>query len=234
MICGELITLNNSDSFSSLEWKFIHHDDSVIGTTMTLASKGDHADIAFDDQGRCISGLTKKQYISQGRVVDPFKALGVVLVQPENPSEPIYRNEIEVEHIMGKHILISVENDGIRYEENPIEAIEMIGSGLVRGVNITDIVGRDNLDFSTALSLMKYYDKRMGRKAWTANEMVVHQKAYPLGIKSNKQTALAWGMNEGDLFKCEPYLQKQTKEGSHEMYTPSMSDIFANDWYVIE
>lgn len=234
MIIGELIVLNNSDSFSSLEWKFIAEDGSVIGTTLTLASKGDHADISFNEKGSCISGLTKAQYLSQGRVVDPFKTLGIVLVQPHNESEPIYRTEVDVDHIIGNYILISVENDKVKVDEKPIESVEVIGSTTVRALDINDIIGYKDLDFSVAIALLKYHHKRLGRKAWSANEFLVHQKAYPNGISCNKQTAEAWGMQEGDLFKCEPYLQKQTKEGSHEMYTPTMGDIFAHDWYVVE
>ena len=59
---------------------------------------------------------------------------------------------------------------------------------------------------------------------------VVYQKGYPNGIPCNKQTAEAWGMKEGDLFKCEPYLQIKTVDGSHAMWVPSIRDILADDW----
>lgn len=56
----------------------------------------------------------------------------------------------------------------------------------------------------------------------------------PEGIPCNKQTAEAWGMNEGDLFKCEPYLQINTVDGSHAMWVPSIRDCLAEDWVVVE
>ena len=59
---------------------------------------------------------------------------------------------------------------------------------------------------------------------------VVYQKGYPNGIPCNMQTAKAWGLNEGDLFKCEPYLQIKMTNGSHAMWVPSINDILAEDW----
>ncbi len=49
---------------------------------------------------------------------------------------------------------------------------------------------------------------------------VVYQKGYPQGIPCNKQTAEAWGLNEGDLFVCNPYLQIRCVDGSHSMWVP--------------
>ena len=58
------------------------------------------------------------------------------------------------------------------------------------------------------------------------------QKGYPDGIPCNKQTADAWGMEEGELFKCEPYMQINTVQGSHSIWVPSITDLFAADWVV--
>lgn len=77
--------------------------------------------------------------------------------------------------------------------------------------------------------------KKVARKGWNANGLfIVYQKGYPEGITCNKQTAEAWGMNEGDLFKCEPYLQINTVHGSHAMWVPSIGDALAEDWYIVE
>lgn len=77
--------------------------------------------------------------------------------------------------------------------------------------------------------------KKIARNGWNGKGMfVVYQKAYPDGIPCNKQTAEAWGMNEGDLFKCEPYLQIKNVNGSHSMWVPSINDIFAQDWVIVE
>lgn len=76
--------------------------------------------------------------------------------------------------------------------------------------------------------------EKIFRLGWNGKGMfVVYQKGYPQGIPSNKQTAEAWGHNEGDLFKVEPYLQIRTAQGTHAMWVPSTGDILANDWEVI-
>lgn len=75
---------------------------------------------------------------------------------------------------------------------------------------------------------------KMQRKGWNGKGMfIVYQKGYPNGIPCNKQTAEAWGMQEGDLFKCEPYLQLKMVNGSHSMWVPSINDILADDWEVV-
>ena len=88
-------------------------------------------------------------------------------------------------------------------------------------------------DFSMALNHVKNGSK-IARAAWeNPNVFVVYQKAYPDGIPCNKQTAEAWGMNEGDKFVCNPYLQIQNADGSHSMWCPTIEDVLANDWQVI-
>lgn len=85
-------------------------------------------------------------------------------------------------------------------------------------------------DFSVALEVLRFGGK-IYRKGWNGKGMfVVYQKGYPDGIACNKQTAEAWGINEGDIFKCEPYLQIQMVNGSHSMWVPSVNDLFAEDW----
>lgn len=77
--------------------------------------------------------------------------------------------------------------------------------------------------------------EKIFRLGWNGKGMfVVYQKGYPEGIPSNKQTAEAWGHNEGDLFKVEPYLQIKTAQGTHAMWVPSTGDILANDWEYIK
>lgn len=91
----------------------------------------------------------------------------------------------------------------------------------------------ERMDFSDALRQVKA-GKRIAREGWNGKGMfVVYQKAYPQGIPCNKQTAIAWGLNEGDLFKCEPYLQIKMANGSHSMWVPSINDVLAEDWYVV-
>nr|DAO30458.1 MAG TPA: Protein of unknown function (DUF2829) [Caudoviricetes sp.] len=72
------------------------------------------------------------------------------------------------------------------------------------------------------------------RQCWKENEFIVLQPRYPDGIKCNKNTANAWGIEEGSLFKCAPYLQFQSSDGMHYMWTPSTEDLFANDWVHVD
>ena len=91
-----------------------------------------------------------------------------------------------------------------------------------------------NRDFSTALDWLKRGEK-ISRKGWNGKNMfVVYQKGYPDGIPCNKNTAEAWGMKEGELFKCEPYLQIKMVNGSHAMWVPSINDVLSNDWEIYE
>ena len=88
------------------------------------------------------------------------------------------------------------------------------------------------LNFSEALEQVKAGNK-ITRIGWNGKGMfVVYQNGYLQGIPCNKQTAIAWGMNEGDLFKCEPYLQIKMASGSHAMWVPSINDVLAEDWLI--
>lgn len=86
------------------------------------------------------------------------------------------------------------------------------------------------MNFENALSALKS-GKKMARSGWNGKGMfVVKQKGYPEGIPCNKNSAEAWGMKEGDLFKCNPYFQIRNVDGSHSMWVPSCGDLFAEDW----
>ena len=92
----------------------------------------------------------------------------------------------------------------------------------------------NSMDFSDALRAVKS-GKKIQRLGWNGNGMfVVYQKGYPDGIPCNMQTAIAWGMQEGELFKCEPYLQIRMANGSHSMWVPSINDCLAEDWIILE
>ena len=89
------------------------------------------------------------------------------------------------------------------------------------------------MKFGQAIEEMKA-GKKVTRKGWNGKGMfVVYQKGYPNGIPCNKQTAEAWGLNEGDLFIVRPYMQLRTADGSHAMWAPSGSDALAEDWLII-
>ncbi len=92
----------------------------------------------------------------------------------------------------------------------------------------------DGMTFGLATEAAKKGHK-IARAGWNGKGMfVVHQKGYPQGIPCNKQTAEAWGMNEGDLFICQPYLQIKNVDGSHGMWVPSINDTLAEDWMIFD
>ena len=91
----------------------------------------------------------------------------------------------------------------------------------------------DGMSFGLAIEAVKK-GHRIARAGWNGKGMfVVYQKGYPEGIPCNKQTAEAWGMNEGDLFVCNPYLQIKNVNGSHSMWVASINDILADDWEIV-
>lgn len=96
-----------------------------------------------------------------------------------------------------------------------------------------DEVPTINLTFGDALRAVKE-GYAIAREGWNGKGMfVVFQKGYPQGITCNKQTAEAWGMQEGEKFYCNPYLQIKQVNGSHSMWVPSIGDCLATDWRVV-
>ena len=91
-----------------------------------------------------------------------------------------------------------------------------------------------DMTFGMAVEAMKKGYK-LARANWYGKGLfVVYQKGYPQGISCNKQTAEAWGMNEGDLFICNPYMQIKQADGSHSMWAPSVGDVLAEDWMIVD
>ena len=103
----------------------------------------------------------------------------------------------------------------------------------VEGIN-DPLAYTKGMAFGDAIQAAKM-GKRIARKGWNGNNMsVAYQKGYPDGIPCNENTANAWGMEVGELFKCRPYLQMRCADGSFQMWTASQSDILADDWYIVE
>lgn len=79
----------------------------------------------------------------------------------------------------------------------------------------------DAMSFGMAIEAMKK-GYRVARQGWNGKNMsVAYQKGYPDGIPCNKNTAEAWGMEEGELFKCRPYLQMRCADGTFQMWLAS-------------
>lgn len=104
---------------------------------------------------------------------------------------------------------------------------------VVEGIN-DPLFFTDGMTFGDAIQAAKM-GKRIARRGWNGKNMsVAYQKGYPDGIPCNENTAKAWGMEVGELFKCRPYLQLRCADGSFQMWTASQSDILADDWYIVE
>ena len=153
-------------------------------------------------------------------------------------------------HYEGENLIILFDEGG-ELEVNPVDYIIKESSGHVYALDPikfeedykenepcecmpTNDEWKKNRSFSTALDWLKRGEK-ISRKGWNGKNMfVVYQKGYPDGIPCNKNTAEAWGMKEGELFKCEPYLQIKMVNGSHAMWVPSINDVLSNDWEIYE
>ena len=105
----------------------------------------------------------------------------------------------------------------------------------IRYVNRSKIMFEDDqlgLSFSDALTFIKV-GMPMRRSGWNGqHQFVVLRKGYPDGVPCDERTACEWDMAEGELFRCEPYLQIRLEHGSHAVWTPSTADIMADDWTV--
>ena len=90
------------------------------------------------------------------------------------------------------------------------------------------------MNFGKAIEALKE-GKRVARAGWNGKGMAVaYQPGYPDGIPCNKNTAETWGVQEGSLFKCRPYLQLRCVDGTYQMWTASQTDILAEDWQIVE
>lgn len=130
-------------------------------------------------------------------------------------------------------ILSITETEDVFYTLNMLTREDWI---IADESNCPIIVGNftNTFTFGEAIRNLKK-GKKVARSGWNGKGMfVVYQKGYPNGIPCNKQTADACGMSEGDLFRCEPYLQIKMVNGSHSMWVPSINDVLAEDWCLVE
>jgi hypothetical protein len=89
------------------------------------------------------------------------------------------------------------------------------------------------VDFSYALNDLKR-GARITREGWNAGgQFVVLQKGYPDGIAINANTAEATGIPQGTVCTFRPYLMLRTADGPFVPWAPSVSDVLAEDWTVV-
>jgi hypothetical protein len=150
---------------------------------------------------------------------------------------------------------LKIENSNQRYQEKQRNVIEVIGLKEEGAIVVFRYPGEpdqslpidqfseqfevvypeleETFSFGRAIELLKQGEKA-ARSGWNGKGLfVVYQKGYPQGIPCNAQTAAAWGLNEGDLFVCNPYLQIKQADGSHSMWVPSIGDVLAEDWVIV-
>ena len=88
------------------------------------------------------------------------------------------------------------------------------------------------MDFGRALAQLKQ-GMRATRKGWNGSgQYVVYQPGYPDGIGINANTARATGIPEGTVRVFRPYLMLHTVDGSFVPWSPSVSDVLADDWMI--
>lgn len=88
------------------------------------------------------------------------------------------------------------------------------------------------MDFGDALKQLRQ-GERIHRQNWNGQgQWVVLQKGYPDGIAINANTAEATGLPEGEVHVFRPYLMLHAVDGSFVPWTPSVSDVLADDWLI--
>lgn len=76
---------------------------------------------------------------------------------------------------------------------------------------------------------------KIARAAWVKHGIfIVYQEGYPEGIPANKNTAEAFGIEEGEIIKVRPYLQVRSADGTLQPWAPTHTDILADDWVIID
>lgn len=91
-----------------------------------------------------------------------------------------------------------------------------------------------HFNYGVALEYLKA-GKKVARKGWNGNGMFIYYvpaAKYPVNRNKNK-TMLEYADSEG-LIQYQPYLALKTIDGSISTWVASISDTFAEDFYVVE
>lgn len=95
------------------------------------------------------------------------------------------------------------------------------------------VVLNEQLEFGTALQLLQS-GYRVARKGWNGADQFVYyvpENKYPASQNENSPVK---GMFEGDLVPYRAYLALKTAQGDVAMWVPSISDLLAEDWVIVE
>lgn len=176
--------------------------------------------------------IIKKAYIiSEEReleVIDSF--FGDDFKTSDKKNVPLYFLSKSLEKLVEADIAIFASG-WENYRGCRIEHAAAVEYG-IKVISLSDSISNQLMDFSDALLNLKD-GKLMCRDGWNGKNMcVAYQKGYPEGIACNKNTANAWFIKEGSIFKCNPYFQIKNQNGSFSMWVPSIGDVLAEDWRV--
>ncbi|MGH0053385.1 MAG: DUF2829 domain-containing protein [Sphaerochaetaceae bacterium] len=86
------------------------------------------------------------------------------------------------------------------------------------------------IDFGTALRFCKYKGYKVARKGWNGKGMFVY---YVPAEKFKTLTAVA-KEEFGDEVQYNPYLAIKTVQGTVSTWVPSINDVLAEDWEIIQ
>lgn len=87
-----------------------------------------------------------------------------------------------------------------------------------------------SLGFDWAINALKN-GKKVSRRGWNGSGMyAIMMPGYPDGIVVNETTRTQHNLNEGDVLVFRPYFQLFTAQKDVAMWTPSGSDVLAEDW----
>lgn len=133
------------------------------------------------------------------------------------------------------HTEIELPSDGTyEYNNESLKDIVYYDDEMLKKSTKSDYYVPFKMDFGGALRALKsgYLVARFG---WSGRGMAIaYQPGYPDGVPTNKNTAAAWHIKEGTLFRQQPYLQIRCVDGTYQMYNPSQTDVLAEDWYVVD
>lgn len=91
----------------------------------------------------------------------------------------------------------------------------------------------NGFDFGTALHLLRAGQK-VARAGWNGKNQFVYyvpENKYPASQNENSPVA---GLFEGDMVPYRAYLALKTAQGDVATWVPSISDLLADDWVLVD
>ncbi len=156
------------------------------------------------------------------------------------PREVVYANKESMKRFVNTigGALAKTLNDNEWYKDPEltyIAVVEFLKSLKIELTPYSKFIEKPkNLDFGDAIKAAKA-GKKLARRGWNGNGMYsVYMPGYPDGIEVNAITQKQHGLKEGSKLVYRPYLQLYTAQKDVAMWSPSTSDVLADDWYIVE